>query len=312
MALVVEWASAYELMLSLSSFVTDKPHSNLELGPLWARSVQAQLPPEATNILSRKAASRVFKNDCDLLTLFVHACPGERSAAAFLDWFAQLTAGTAYEAVTAITPDSGPHLPRDFLTWRDFVLDMLGVWHAAYFRHLDPAILSNLKTEATHLKARIDTEPPLQLVEDVTNGIVVEPSPELQTIVLVPQFHQRPYNNHTTIQGGAILLYPCESAAPGDADLPPPRLMRLTRALSDDSRLRMLRFLTNGPRSLTEVSRFAGLSQPTVHHHLTQLRAAGLVRVHFAVSGPSRYSLRPHALEQLSQQLSTYLEVSES
>ena len=73
--------------------------------------------------------------------------------------------------------------------------------------------------------------------------------------------------------------------------------MRLTHALSDESRLRMLRFVADGPCTLTEVARFIGLSQPTVHHHLVQLRAAGLVRVHFAVSGPSRYSLRPHALD---------------
>jgi DNA-binding transcriptional ArsR family regulator len=73
----------------------------------------------------------------------------------------------------------------------------------------------------------------------------------------------------------------------------------------------MLRFLANGPCSLTELARFAGLSQPTVYHHLTQLRAAGLVRIHFVLSSPSRYTLRPHALEQLSQQLGTYLEVAE-
>ena len=38
------------------------------------------------------------------------------------------------------------------------------------------------------------------------------------------------------------------------------------------------------------------------------LRAAGLVRVHFSVSGNSRYSLRPHALDQLNVQLGRYLQ----
>jgi DNA-binding transcriptional ArsR family regulator len=84
--------------------------------------------------------------------------------------------------------------------------------------------------------------------------------------------------------------------------------MRLTRGLGDESRLRILRFLATSPRSLTEVARFADLSQPTVHHHLTQLRSAGLVRVHCSLSTPVRYTLRPHALERLVQQLGTYLE----
>ena len=74
--------------------------------------------------------------------------------------------------------------------------------------------------------------------------------------------------------------------------------------------LRMLRFVADGPCTLTEMARFVGLSQPTVHHHLVQLRAAGLVRVHFVVSGPSRYSLRPHALDQLNVQLGHYLQAA--
>ena len=60
-------------------------------------------------------------------------------------------------------------------------------------------------------------------------------------------------------------------------------------------------------RSFSRAAKELGLSQPTVHHHLSQLRAAGLVRVHFFVASPSRYSLRPRALEQLSEQLGMFL-----
>jgi DNA-binding IclR family transcriptional regulator len=69
----------------------------------------------------------------------------------------------------------------------------------------------------------------------------------------------------------------------------------------------MLRFLADGPRNLTEVARFAGLTQPTVHHHLAMLRSAGLVRVHITDVSPNRYSLRPRALELLGDQLGAYL-----
>ena len=106
-----------------------------------------------------------------------------------------------------------------------------------------------------------------------------------------------------------MLLYPADVLA-SPPDEPPVGLLRLTRGLSDESRLRILRFVSGGPRSLTEVARFAGLSQPTVHHHLTQLRTAGLVRVHCTLAGPVRYSLRAHSLDQLSRQLGTYLHTS--
>ena len=106
---------------------------------------------------------------------------------------------------------------------------------------------------------------------------------------------------------GIFILYPAD-VVPTAPDSPPMALLRLTRGLSDESRLRILRFLSLGPRSLTEVARFAGLSQPTVHHHLSQLRSAGLVRIHYTLSSSARYSLRTHALDQLSTALGTYLE----
>ena len=305
----VVWAPAYELLLSMGCFI-DTRHSPYELGPLWSRSVRDQLGAEAAARQSRKSVTRAFKDEGDLLYLLVHVCPGPRDAASFLGWFSQLTAGAAYEALAPCLPESGPRLPRDFVAWRDAALDLLGVWHTSVFRHIDPAILTGLQREADKLQARITNEPPLALIEDVTNGLVIEPSPECDSVTLAPQYHHRPYNNHTAVQGGVLLFYPCD-VLPPPPDVPPATLMRLTHALGDESRLRMLRFLANGPRSLTEVARFAGLSQPTVHHHLTQLRAAGLVRIHFVLSSPNRYSLRPHALEQLSNQLGAYLEVPE-
>src|SRR5262249_20346093 len=158
--------------------------------------------------------------------------------AAFLDWFGQLTPGGAYEALAPLVPEPGPRLPRDFNAWRDALLDLLGIWHGAYFRHLDPAILHGLREQAGVLRARIPSSQPAELIESVTHGLVVEASPELHQVVLVPQYHHRPYNTDVAIQDGLIILYPCDAAVLPAEDMPPARLMRLTRALSDESRLR--------------------------------------------------------------------------
>lgn len=302
----VDFAPAYELTLALSCYLNFPGKSGLDLGQAWVHQVAQQLPPEAAARFSRKSAKIFKEHDCDLLALLVHVCPTDRDAAGFLAWFGQLSAGAAYELLAPLLPESAPRLPRDFVIWRDTTLDMLGLWHASYFRHIDRAILEALRREANGLRKRVKTVPPQQLVEEVTNGLVIEPSPQLRRVILVPQYHHRPYNHQSDTRDGTMLLYPFD-ALPTPADLPSPNLLRLTHALSDESRLRMLRFLADGPRSLTEVARFAGLSQPTVHHHLTQLRAAGLVRIHFSLSSPNRYSLRPHALEQLSAKLGDYL-----
>ena len=305
--LLVDWAPAYELLISLWTFVSFRLHALLELGPTWVRDVQSRLPSELAARLSRKNVATAIKHEDDLLTLLVRACPGERDARGFLDWFASLTPGAAYEALYPLLAESGPRLPRDFSAWRDRVLEILAAWDQAYFQHIDPEILRGLRAHAVALSARASSEPARDLVEEVTNGILMEPTPDLRSVTLVPQYHERPYNHDAAGLGGPIVLYPADVLAT-PAAVPPSGLVRLTRALSDESRLRILRFVADGPCTLTEVARFIGLSQPTVHHHLVQLRAAGLVRVHFVMASPSRYSLRPHALEQLSGQLGAYLQ----
>jgi DNA-binding transcriptional ArsR family regulator len=304
--LLVDWAPAYELLMSLASFVTFRLHALLELGPSWARDVKQHMPPDLAARLSGKDVGARLKHEYDMVVLLIRACPGDRDSRAFLDWFARLTPGAAYEAVSAFLPETGTQLPRDFASWREPILELLTAWDAAYFQRVDPAILRGLRAHADALEARVGSEPAGRLVEEVTNGIHMEQSPELRTVTLVPQYHERPYNDDATAHGGPLILFPAD-VLPVPADVPPPGLMRLTRALSDDSRLRILRFLADRPCTLTEVARFIGLSQPTVHHHLVQLRAAGLVRVHFVMASPSRYSLRPHALEQLGGQLGAYL-----
>ncbi len=49
------------------------------------------------------------------------------------------------------------------------------------------------------------------------------------------------------------------------------------KALSDENRLTILLAIADRDSSVTELSRFTGLSQPLVSHHLKYLRDTGLV-----------------------------------
>jgi len=296
----VDWAPAYELLLSVSAYLASRKLSNLELGQVWLRHVRQVVPADFS------APELTKHTDDDLLLVLALVCPGARDADAFVDWLAQLTPGGMYEAVRAHLRTEA-RLPREFDTWRDRVVASLRTWNERYFSAIDPAILSGLREHAAALEARLGSRPPIELVEETTNGLWWEPAPELRRLVLVPQYHLRPYNEETNLHDGVVVLYPAD-ILPTPEDAPPTGLLRLTRGLGDESRLRILRFLTHGPRTLTEVARFAGLSQPTVHHHLTQLRVAGLVLVHCSLSGTNRYSLRPQCVEDLAHQLGSYLE----
>jgi DNA-binding transcriptional ArsR family regulator len=308
----VEWAPAYEMVVAYTSFVQSRVHPMLELGTDWVRRLRVALPAdfiartrELDALLGGKAGKSKYD---DLFWLLVHVCPGKRDAAGFLDWFGRLSAGDAYEALVPRLPVSSPGLPRDFRAWRDLLLGLLKDFDATYFHAIDPAIFAGLSREADTVWARLGAAPAREIVEQVTNGIWIEPTPDMRHVVLVPQYHCRPFNDFGEQQDGLLVLYPCD-ALPPPSGSPPTALLRLTRGLADDSRLRILRFLgASGPSTLTEVARFAHLSQPTVHHHLALLRAAGLVRVHFPLSGPSSYGLSPHALGALAKQLGAYLE----
>jgi DNA-binding transcriptional ArsR family regulator len=303
--LAVDWAPAYELIVAFVTYFSQDKHCIDELGSDWLTNVKANLPEDF------KPAKSEFKHKQDdvLLLRLIYGGPHHETAEQWLEWLEWLTAGSAYELLAAVTPQHDDvQLPRDFQAWRDRMVSILGTWQAASFSRIDPAILQRLRNEAKALKKRLSDLPPRELVEQTSNGIWIEPGGRVERVVLVPQFHQRPYNDDCSIARGILLMYPADSVA-SPSDGPPLGLLRLTRGLGDESRLRILRFLAQGSASLSEVARFAGLSQPTVHHHLTQLRAAGLVRAHVTDDTSRRYSLRPHAFDQLSTQLMQYLEV---
>jgi ArsR family transcriptional regulator, cadmium/lead-responsive transcriptional repressor len=77
----------------------------------------------------------------------------------------------------------------------------------------------------------------------------------------------------------------------------------LGRALADQGRVAMLRRLAVGDASLTELAEVAGVARSTAHHHLAQLRAAGLVTMHGNARG-YWFTLRPEGLADARRTLS--------
>jgi DNA-binding transcriptional ArsR family regulator len=129
----------------------------------------------------------------------------------------------------------------------------------------------------------------------------------LERVLLVPQHHCRPINLYEHFKNMYVYGYPVD-VFPVEPGAPPQALTRLTAALADSSRLRILRFLAGAPRTFTEVRKETGLAKSTVHHHLVTLRAAGLIRVQDLADGSARYSLRPAALNLLGARLGAYIE----
>ena len=298
----VDWAPAYELLVSLEAFTGKSERKMLELGPAWAGEVRRRLGAETARDLT--AFRR--KESMHLLFLLARLRPNEQSAEEFLHWLNALSAGALYELLSPWLRDDDMTRLRELTETLPRHVEMLSLWNELYVRDLDPAILDGLAAHAAAMRDRIGTAPPEELVEQATNGIRLTLDPPPEVVLLAPQYHYRPWNLFSWYRGVYVLQYPADVLPPVPGE-PPPALLRLTRALADESRLRILRLLVHEPLTFTELARRIGLSKSTVHHHMVALRASGLVRVHTVNDTTVTYSLRPSALDELGTRLGSFL-----
>ncbi len=280
----------------------------MDLGPAWVRRVREGLP-EA--LRSRLAVIGELQWEEALALGFVLArhTPLKQDAASFVAWCASLSSGDLYELAAAWFMPAYP-IPTNLGEQRDTLVDLLGGWNERYFARFSKSLLSELAASASALRPRLLAREPELLVEEVSNGIVMMPATEATTVLLIPQYHLRPWNLVSPYRGMTIISYPLETG-PAAAGQPPTPLLRAARALGDANRLRLMRFLAEGRRSFTDIAGHLRLANSTVSYHLGLLRAAGLVRVFADVTGrvPSQYGLRRPALQAALDGLARYAQL---
>lgn len=302
----VEVSMLHELLLSLTAYLSPKNQRTLDLGTGWAAQVKEGLTP---GLAARLAAYGEEPPALGLLTLLIMQSP-HQDVDSFLTWFGALSPGEIYERVAPHQRSDAPALPPDLGGMRDDLASLLRLWHEEYFQRLDPAILKQIQLDGADKHSLIGTLPPVKLLEQATGGLVVEPEAGLTQVILIPQYHYRPVILVNLFRSFTLYYYPLADM-PTAPDQPSPRLLRVARALGDESRLRILRFVAGEPKSFTEIVKFTGLALSTVHHHMLALRAAGLVRVHDSGLTPgqnARYTFRPTALADLNIRLATFIQ----
>ncbi len=149
---------------------------------------------------------------------------------------------------------------------------------------------------------------PADLIEATTGGIRYLPEAGISRVILSPSYFARPYNFLMSSRDWRFFGYPVADSAlePTDSLTPPLSLVRLHRTLGDETRLRILKLLASRDLYLTEIAQELDLSKPTIKHHLSQLRAAGLVTI--TESGTVMYySLRRNRLDDASLEIKQFL-----
>jgi DNA-binding transcriptional ArsR family regulator len=134
-----------------------------------------------------------------------------------------------------------------------------------------------LARDAAALERRAATATGGELVEYATGGFVIGPEAGVAGVVLAPTYFFRPYNLITAYHGVRVYIYPIQTTS-GEHP-PPPDLIRLYKALGDETRLKILRLIAGREMYLQELATALGVSHVTALHHMAVLRAARLVQV---------------------------------
>jgi DNA-binding transcriptional ArsR family regulator len=135
-----------------------------------------------------------------------------------------------------------------------------------------PTGAEELSAAAARADAALAEGEPLAAIERLTSGYRYVPEVEAERVVLIP--HLVPalplvLAQHRSARLIAYLAEPDRSAEE--------QLTALGKALSDPKRVEILALVGRGVGRAGDIVDASGLTRSTVHHHLTVLRAAGLV-----------------------------------
>jgi DNA-binding transcriptional ArsR family regulator len=261
-------------------------------------SVLEQVPPLELRQLLLGGRLLTYRGGVGQRTIAA-AASGERRAvdellAGCLDW-----QRAPYEHVLSLDPGEAKRL----------LLQVCTGWHEAVLGPVEQATTRALRRSARAAKALAKRLPPEDLVDTLTRGVRYVPETGIDRILLVPHVVSRPWAIFTEAGSTKIVCYAvAEEYVSGDE--PPDPLVAAYKALGDETRLRILRRLSQGPATLQELTELTGLAKSTVHGHLLVLRTGGLVVTD--LSKKAGYALRRETLAHSAALLESYLEGAEA
>jgi DNA-binding transcriptional ArsR family regulator len=194
----------------------------------------------------------------------------------------------------------------------DAMVTALQAYYLAFFSEEEKRLAPVLQEALTLAQAKAQRLSVPELITDLSQGLRFEKI-KYKQLLLIPAFYTTPLVVMDEIDENlGVFLFGARpatmSAIPGE--LVPDGLIRALKALADPTRLKILHFLTHETLTPSELSRRLSLRAPTVTHHLSELRLAGLVNV--TLKGQEKlYSARLEAVEETFGNLQTFLKAQQ-
>lgn len=296
----VTFKPKYEFICSLHAYLCKKSHKKLDLTPSWAQAVNKQLPPPCIKLLDTMDINAEWKLTYSLI-LLSRSCDTPEQV---ISWLEDLPTGNLYEILAPYTK----HIPADLASFQHKMIQVFRQWNDYYYKNCDQQPIHNeLSAHAQERACSLTQTPYETFIDDTTSGLMFSQVEEIETLLLIPQYHFQPVN--VIYQYGKLLFCHYSSRL----DLNQGAFMsahhyRMIRSIAEKSRLKILRFLHSGPKSFIEIVRELNLSKGITHDHVSKLRFAGLIYAHFEGETLTTYSLRMKGLEQMQRQIINYIE----
>jgi DNA-binding transcriptional ArsR family regulator len=340
--LSVEVSAAYEMLQSMVVTLGHEGSDAYEVGAQWVAEVKERAGEDLWKRVEEVSLgdSDTFIH----LVGLVHDTPAPRDVPAFIDhlretdadeirlhlvqFYARETRRMTPPSVIRAAIGGDADARREFLrtsypeweTWTSYlerVLDLDGdafkadlvatlqEWYERVWKPESITIMPIIERDADAKRAQLREMPIDRFITAATNGVEFAPRPGIDRVVMVPSFVNRPLVTYYEFGEALIIIYPvADESVSADSDAPPLRLVRLSKALGDEKRLRILRALADGEKTLMELADMFGVAKTTMHHHMIVLRSAGLISVGV---GSKRYRLRQESVPDVGALLSGYL-----
>jgi DNA-binding transcriptional ArsR family regulator len=196
-------------------------------------------------------------------------------------------------------------------------LAALQSYHGVFFAEEEERIRPALQAAVARGQELAERLSLPDLLEELSQGLRITELPQVADWVLAPSFWSTPLVRMD--QAGPDRDLWLFGARPADSSLVPGEtvpdgLLLSLKALSDATRLRILRLVSEEPLIPAEIARRLRLRAQTVSHHLQILRLAGLVQVTLG-EGEDKYgephAVRAEALAAAFGQLQVFLELGD-
>ncbi len=223
---------------------------------------------------------------------------------------------------------AGKPLPDERLTeildvWADAkafseaYLSALRNYYDVFFREEEKRIVPTLEAAGARVADLAEKISLPDLIEEISAGIRYESLPDMKELILAPSYWITPLMLTVQLDAQRTLLMfgargADDSIVPGETV--PDGLIRSLKALSDPTRLRILRLVADRSMGAAELAKSLRLRTPTVIHHLGALRLSGLIQIRMPEAKAKQkacFSLRTQAIHDVMSTLEDFLSRSD-